>query len=332
MTPELDALLVDDRAGLRREPLPLEERAVVAAGEEARLLALGALGDRQAGRRRLVPGAALPLPAERERNAVEQRRIDRREHVRLILGGVAAAGDQPDPGSLDDARVVAGPEDVGTGPRGEGDEDVEAERSVAAHARVRRQALRVALDERLDDLGAELLAQIERDVRQPEPVAGLARGDDGVGRAAGALGARAGRVEPEAERDADRVRGRAQQGHGAVDAAAHRDRDPAGPVRGREHGRDRVRERVGGERLAGHGRGLEQREADERPLEAGRVGSDDPVALDGQPDRGVLGAARGVADQLERRHAVRLPAGRPRALRGRAGAYGRPSRAAGVRR
>ena len=95
-------------------------------------------------------------------------------------------------------------------------------------------------------------------------MARLAGGDHGVRRAARPLGARAGRVEPEAQRDADRVRGRTQERDGAVDAAAHRDRDAARRRRCREHRRDRVRERVGGERLAGHGRGLEQREADER--------------------------------------------------------------------
>ena len=67
-------------------------------------------------------------------------------------------------------------------------------------------------------------------------------------------------------------------------------------------GRDRVRERVGGERLAGDGGGLEQRQADERPLEAGRVGLDDPIVVDEQPDGGVVVAARGVADQLEPGH------------------------------
>ena len=45
-------------------------------------------------------------------------------------------------------------------------------------------------------------------MRQPERVAGRARGEHGLGRAAGALGVGPVRVEPEAERDADRVRAR----------------------------------------------------------------------------------------------------------------------------
>ena len=179
MTAELDAVLVDDRAGTAGEPLPLEERAVVVAGEEARLLALGALGHGEAGRGRLVAGRALALAAERERDAVEQRRVDGREHVGLVLGRVVAARDQPQPVALDDPGVVAGPEHVGAGPLGEVDERVEPEAAVAAHARIRGQALRVALDERPHDGGAELLAEVERDVRKPEPMARLARGDHG---------------------------------------------------------------------------------------------------------------------------------------------------------
>ena len=127
MAAELDAVLVDDRAGPASEPLPLEERAVVVAGEEARLLALGALGNGEAGSGSLVAGRALALAAERERDAVEQRRVDRREHVGLILGRVVAAGDQPQPVALDDPGVVARPEHVGTGAPGEVDEGVEPE-------------------------------------------------------------------------------------------------------------------------------------------------------------------------------------------------------------
>ena len=72
---------------------------------------------------------------------------------------------------------------------------------------------------------------------------------------------------------------------------------------------DRVRKRIRGERLARHGGRLEQREADERPLETRRVGLDDDVVLDDQPHGGVVLAARGVADQFEQRHAVRLAGG-----------------------
>ena len=102
--------LVDDRAGSPREALPPEERAVVVAGEEARLLALGALRGRETGDGRLLAGLLLRLLAEREPDAVEEARIESRQHVALILDGVGGAGEQQPPLVLDDAGVVAGRE------------------------------------------------------------------------------------------------------------------------------------------------------------------------------------------------------------------------------
>ena len=90
------------------------------------------------------------------------------------------------------------PEDGRAGPVGEREQLGEAKVAVAPAARVRCQSRRVAGDERADDRVAELLAQVERDMRQAESVTRLACGDHGVGRAAGALGARALRIEPQA--------------------------------------------------------------------------------------------------------------------------------------
>ena len=109
---------------------------------------------------------------------------------------------------LDDPRVVAGGEPRGAGPAREREQLGEAKAAVAARARVRRLAARVAADERLDDGAAEALPQVERDVREAERVAGLARGDHRLGRAAGPLRVRPVRVGPEPERDADRVAAR----------------------------------------------------------------------------------------------------------------------------
>ena len=127
-----------------------------------------------------------------------------------------------------DAGVVARREAGAPARRGEREQLGEAEAAVAADARVRRLTLGVPGDERLNDRGAELLPQIERDVRKPEPVAGRARGDDGLGRAAGPLGVGAGRIEPEPERDPDRVLACAEKRDRAVHAAAHRNGDALG--------------------------------------------------------------------------------------------------------
>ena len=193
---------------------------------------------------------------------------------------------------------MAGREALGAGAPREGEQLGEAEAAVAARARVRRLAARVAADEGRDDRAAELLAQVERHVRHAEPVARLACRDHALGRAARALGVGPGRVEPEPQRHADRVRQRAQQRDGAVDAAAHRDGDASGRRLGAEDRPERVCERVDGERLAADRRRLEQRQSREVAVEPRRVRLDDPVAVDAQADGGPLAAAARVSEDL----------------------------------
>ena len=158
MASQLAAGLVDDRAVGGGEAVPAEERAVVVAGEEARFLALGAPRDVEAGALRLGAGRALVLLSEREPDAVELRRIEPGEHVRLVLLRVGAAVKEQLSTVLGDARVMAGREPVAAGACREREQFGEAEAAVAADARVRRLAARVAAHERRDDCAAELLA------------------------------------------------------------------------------------------------------------------------------------------------------------------------------
>jgi hypothetical protein len=116
------------------------------------------------------------------------------------------------------------------------------------------------------------------DVRKPERLTGLARGDDRRRRAAGAVGVLARRVRPQAERDADRLVPRvagAEQRNRAVHAAAHRDGDALVPRDRGDGGPEGVVERVGGEPLAGDARSLEEG----TPLDlAEQVGHAGPVS------------------------------------------------------
>src|SRR5436190_630246 len=86
-------------------------------------------------------------------------------------------------------------------------------------------------------------------------------------RARGALGVGPSRVEPEAQRHADRARPGAEQRNRAVDAAAHRDGHATRIRRGREGRSERVRERVDRELVAADRRGFEQGQALERAVE-----------------------------------------------------------------
>ncbi len=286
-----------------------EEGPVVVAAEEARLLALGATGDREPGRAGLSARLVLRLLAEREPEPSEDRRVERREHVALILRRIGGPGDRRSAVALDDTRVVTGREPRGTDPVREREQLVEAEAPVAADARVRRLARRIVTRERLDDGRAELLAEVERDVRDPEAMARLASRDHRRGRAADALARRSVRVDPEAQRHADRALAGREQRDRAVHAAAHRDGGPRRVGRRAHRGPDRVRERIGGERLPAHRRRLEQRQADEVALDPGRVGPDDPLPVDLEPNGGPLAPARGISEELDHAASVasRLP-------------------------
>ena len=156
--PTRDARLVDDLAGLAPNALALEEGAVVVAAEEARLLALGSPCRREPRGGGLRPRLVLRLLAEREAHALEERRIDGGEHVRLVLLRVGAATDESHAVPLDDASVVTRPELVRSGTVGECHELVEAKRAVAAHARIRRLPVLVCACERIDDRALEVLA------------------------------------------------------------------------------------------------------------------------------------------------------------------------------
>jgi hypothetical protein len=146
-------------------------------------------------------------------------------------------------------------------------------------------------------------------VREAELVAGTACGDHRVRGAAGALGVRAFRVEPEPERHANRLGTRGEECDGAVDAAAHRHRDAALGPRGVNRRADRVRERVHRERLSRHGGRLEEREPDERTRDARRVGRDDHIVLNGEPDERPVPASRRVSDELD--HQITVAASPP---------------------
>ena len=135
-------------------------------------------------------------------------------------------------------------------------------------------------------------------MREPTLVARAPRREDGLGRAAGALDVRPLGVDPEAERHADGARARREERNRRVDAAAHRNRDPAGVGARADDRAEGVRERVHGQRLAADRGRLEQRQAAQVVRQAVRVGVDDPVAVDPEPDEREVRAARRVSDQL----------------------------------
>jgi hypothetical protein len=127
-------------------------------------------------------------------------------------------------------------------------------------------------------------------------MARVAGRDHGLRRAAGALGVGPVGIEPEPERDPDRIRQRPEQGDRAVDAAAHRNGNPTRRPRRTEDGPDRIRQRVHRERLTTNSGSLEQGKPDQGALQAGRVGVDNPIAVDRQPNERKLSSTGRISD------------------------------------
>ena len=267
MRPEHAPLRVHDRAFHAVQPLATEERPIVVAAEKARFLTLRAPCSCEARDGGLRSRIGLRLLAEREAHTVEQRRIDGTEHVRLILVRIDAASDELHAVTLDDPRVMTRPQLVGSRTLRECHELVESKRAVAAHARIGSLAGAIRVDERVDDRALELLAEVERHVRDPEAVTRRSRSRDRRGRAAGTLGVRRSGVLPQAKGHADRVLTRATQRDRAVHPAAHRNGDAAGPRFGCEGRSERCCERLDRERLAPDRRRFDQVEPVEITIE-----------------------------------------------------------------
>ena len=110
-------------------------------------------GRRPRGRRpaRSARVSSLSCSPSGNQRRVEEARVEAGEHVGLVLRRVGGAGEEQPAAVLAQARVVPGAEPRRADPAGEGEERGEAEAAVAADARVRRLAARVAGHERRDD-------------------------------------------------------------------------------------------------------------------------------------------------------------------------------------
>jgi hypothetical protein len=162
------AAAVDDLPRpLARAAVAREERRAARAGEEAEVLRVGLRGD---GQLRLGGQRAhlrLGQLAEREAHPRDRLGSQPAQHVGLVLGRVGRRAQEAVRAA---AGVVAGRELGGAEAAGEVEHGVEAHVAVAAHARVGRQPVRVLVEPRGHDARAELLAQVEREVRQAHPV------------------------------------------------------------------------------------------------------------------------------------------------------------------
>jgi hypothetical protein len=138
---------------------------------------------------------------------------------------------QLDPGAVrSSSNVVPGRERIGAEVQGELEQVLELDPLVAANAGDGRASGGVAVGEILNHRRPETLLEVEHVMRDVETLGDQARVPDVLAGAAGALAPEGAPVVVELERDTDHLiaglgeqRGRAR----AVDAARHRDHDPA---------------------------------------------------------------------------------------------------------
>ena len=279
------------------EPVPPEERAVVVAGEEARLLALGAPRDGEPGARRLGSRRVLVLLAEREPDPLELLRIEAREHVRLVLRRVGAAVRAA---AGRDARRCARSGRSRAGRSRRGARTRAARRSGScrcsgctgsASRRARSRGRTASTTARRNSSRRSSVTCGSPSRWQVSRAAITASGEQQARSASGPSGSSQRRsVTPIAFRPA-RSSATALSTPPLIATAVR-----AGDALGAEDRADRVRERVDRERLAADRRRLEQRQPGERPLEPGRVRLDDAVAVDAQAHGRPVAVARRVSE------------------------------------
>jgi hypothetical protein len=202
---------------------------------------------------------------------------------------------------LDDPCVVPGCKLVRSGTACKREQPREAKAAVAVDARVGCLPTFVTADERVDHGTPKLFAEVECDVRNAERVTRGTGSENRIGRATGALRVGPVRIEPEPQRDADGVRQGLEQRNGAVDTAAHRNRDPPGRTWRPKDGPDRVGKGVNSERLAPDRRSLEQRQSNERPIEPRSISLDNALSIEPKPHERKLSATRRISNELQHR-------------------------------
>ena len=152
MLPEFLAAGVDDRAGPRGDAARAQELAVVAAGHEADVRAVGLVGDAQAELASNPPRLRLGEVAEREAQPRELPLAERVEDVRLVLRGVGGGVQPQQAVALPDARVVAGREQLDAERARAIEQRAELHAVVALEAGVGGAAGRVRAGEDVDDV------------------------------------------------------------------------------------------------------------------------------------------------------------------------------------
>ena len=162
--------LVDDRAGDGRHP-SLQEGPVVAKGHEADVLAIRLPGDAEPGIFRHLPDGVFRVSAHRHQRAGQLRLPHAEEDIGLVFAVVhGLLQHHPVRGALNDG-VVAGGDVIRLQRHRPGHQEIELDLVVARDAGVGGAAVLVLGAEVVDNVGLELLLNVEDVVRDAQPAA-----------------------------------------------------------------------------------------------------------------------------------------------------------------
>ena len=166
----------------------IDERRVVAVGDEADLLAIGLGGHRQSQLARQLAHLRLGVAAERKIRSRQLLLLQAEEKIGLILRTVRATAHLIAAGCIveADARVMASGDARCAHALGQIEELIELDEVVAERAGDGRAARQIIVDKRLDDLLFEARLEVDHVIGDAQMLRDVARIVDVVERAASA--------------------------------------------------------------------------------------------------------------------------------------------------
>ena len=151
--------------------MPGQEALRVAVGDEADVVAVRLVGDREPAPRRLGANFDFGRVAEREYGVAQLSRGEHGQHIGLVLAGIGG----PVQDSVPDPRVVAGTNRVEAEPERAVEHRCELDLLVTAQTRVRGAARSVLGDEILNHVVVEALGHVPHVERNADHVSGPPR-------------------------------------------------------------------------------------------------------------------------------------------------------------
>jgi hypothetical protein len=219
---------VDQPAGLLAERAPQVPTGVT-VGDEADVVAVRLLRDRESTVGSLGADVGLLGVAEREQGVGELVGTQHRQHVRLVLGTVDGTVQLGTSDAVDTARVVPGRHRVEPQRERPVEHGRELDPLVAAHARVGRAPGGVLGDEVVNDVGLEPLAHVPDVERHVEDVCGALRVAGVLARAAAPA------AGPQGRRGAGQGKVHAGDVMAGIDGPGRRHRGVDATGHGRKH-------------------------------------------------------------------------------------------------